>query len=76
VDLPQALKALAGNPKLLAQLPPYPPHAPAIIVTPQMRILDVRSGKPCKWAPRFSDIVSIQWEIVDMSIPRPARPEA
>lgn len=72
MDLPEVLRRLAGNPKLMATLPPGPPAAPAIVISPQMRILDVRSGKPGKWSPRFSDIVSIQWEIIDMSVPRPA----
>ena len=70
MDFPEVLRRIAGNPKLLAVLPPGPPGAPAIILTPQMRVMDVRSGKPCKFNGKFSDYVSIQWEIVDMSVPR------
>ena len=73
MDFPEVLRRIAGNPKLLAVLPPGPPGAPAIILTPQMRVMDVRSGKPCKFNGKFSDYVSIQWEIVDMSVPRQPR---
>jgi hypothetical protein len=69
----EALRAIAGNPKLLAVLPPGPPDQPAIILTPQMRVMDVRSGKPCKYTGKYSDYVSIQWEIIDMSVPRQPR---
>lgn len=64
------LRRIAGNPKLLAILPPGPPAAPAIVVSAQMNVLDVRNGKPRRYVPKFSDYVSIQWEIIDMSVPR------
>jgi hypothetical protein len=73
VTLAQALQGIAGNPKLLAMLPPGPPEGPALVLTPAMRILDVRNGNPHTYTPKFSDLVSIQWEIVDMSVPRQPR---
>lgn len=76
MDLPEALRRIAGNPKLLAILPPGPPDQPAIVISPQMNVLDVRNGHPRRWVPKFSDYVSIQWEIIDMSVPRPAAKSA
>ena len=72
MTLVEAVRAIAGNPKLLAVLPPGAPEQPAIVVTPGMRIMDVRNGKPRTYTPKYSDIVSIQWEIIDMSVPRQA----
>jgi hypothetical protein len=72
VTLAQALQGIAGNPKLIAILPPGPPVGPALVLTPAMRILDVRNGNPHTYTPKFSDLVSIQWEIHDMSVPRQA----
>lgn len=71
VTIADALRGVAGNPKLLAILPPGPPAQPALVITPGMRILDVRTGNPHTYTPKFSDLVSIQWEIIDMSVPRP-----
>ena len=68
----EALRAVAGNPKLLAVLPPGPPEQPALITTPGMRIMDVRCGKPRTYQPKYSDLMSIQWEVIDMSVPRSA----
>ena len=68
----EALRAICGNPKLLAVLPPGPPDQPALITTPNMRIMDVRNGNPRTWQPKYSDLMSIQWEVIDMSVPRPA----
>jgi len=69
----EALRAIAGNPKLLAVLPPGPPDQPALITTPGMRVMDVRNGKPRDYTPKYSDYMSIQWEVIDMSVQRPAR---
>lgn len=69
----EAMRALVGNPKLMALLPPGPPNAPAVVATPGNRLLDVRSGKPRTYQPKFSDLMSIQWEVIDMSVTRPAR---
>ncbi|MGA7764068.1 MAG: hypothetical protein WCA59_20170 [Candidatus Binataceae bacterium] len=73
MDFPEVLRRIAGNPKLLAVLPPGPPGAPAIVLTSQMKLMDVRSGKPHRYSGKFADFVSIQWEIVDMSVPRQPR---
>lgn len=75
MTLAEALRALIGNPKLLAVLPPGPPDQPALTMTPGNRILDVRNGKPRDYTPKLSDYLSIQWEVIDMSVPRPKRPE-
>ena len=72
MTIAEALLAIAGNPKLLAVLPPGPPDQPALIMTPGNRIMDVRTGKPHTYTGKFSDFVSIQWEVVDMSVPRQA----
>jgi hypothetical protein len=42
------------------------------VVSASMQVMDVRNGNPRRYVPKFSDYVSIQWEIVDMSVPRPA----
>jgi hypothetical protein len=76
MTLAEALRALIGNPKLLAVLPPGPPDQPALTMTPGNRILDVRNGKPRDYTPKLSDYLSIQWEIVDMSVPRQPRERA
>lgn len=70
MDFAEALRRIAGNPKLMMTLPPGPPATPALVISPQMRILDVRSGKPSGYRGKFSDYVSIQWEIIDLSVPR------
>jgi hypothetical protein len=72
MELSEVLRRIAGNPKLLAVLPPGAPEQPALVVSAKMQVLDVRNGKPRRFVPKFSDYVSIQWEIVDMSVPRPA----
>lgn len=72
MTITEALRALAGNPKLLAILQPGPPEQPALILTSQMRIRDVRCGRETNYTPKYSDLMSIQWEVIDMSVPRPA----
>ena len=37
--------------------------------------MDVRNGKPRTYQPKYSDLMSIQWEVIDMSVPRQKRPE-
>jgi hypothetical protein len=76
VTILEALRAVCGNPKLLAVLPPGPPEQPALITTPGMRIMDVRNGKPRTFQPKYSDLMSIQWEVIDMSVPRQPRERA
>jgi hypothetical protein len=66
----EALRALVGNPKLLATLPGERGSVPAVVATSGNRFLDVRSGKPRTYVPKLSDYCSIQWEVIDMSIPR------
>jgi hypothetical protein len=73
VTIIEALRGLVGNPKLIAVLPPGPPDQPALTMTPGNRILDVRNGKPRDYTPKFSDYMSIQWELVDMTVPRQPR---
>jgi len=68
----EAVRALVGNPKLMATLPPGPPEAPAVVATSGNRLLDVRNGRPRTYVPKFSDYCSIQWELIDMSVPRQA----
>jgi len=75
MTIAEALRALTGNPKLLAVLPPGPPDQPALTMTPGNRIMDVRNGKPRTYQPKYSDLMSIQWEVIDMTVPRPKRPE-
>lgn len=72
MELSEVLRRIAGNPKLLAVLPPGPPDQPALVVSAKMQVMDVRNGNPRRFVPKYSDYVSIQWEIVDMSVPRPA----
>ena len=68
----EAMRALVGNPKLMATLPPGPPDAPAVVASRGNRLLDVRNGKPRTYVPTLSDFCSIQWEVIDMSVQRQA----
>jgi hypothetical protein len=72
MTLVEALRALTGNPKLIAVLPPGAPDQPVLTMTPGNRILDVRNGKPRDYTPKYSDYMSIQWEVIDITVPRPA----
>ena len=72
MTIQEALRALVGNPKLLATLPGERGAVPALVMTPGNAILDVRNGKPRGYQPKFSDYMSIQWEVIDMSVPRQA----
>ena len=71
----EAMRALVGNPKLLATLPGERGEVPAVVATRGNRFLDVRNGKPRTYQPKYSDLMSIQWEVIDMTVPRPKRPE-
>jgi len=60
--------------KLMAVLMPGPPVQPALTLTPRMQILDVRNGKPRRYSPKFQDLISIDWVLVDVTTLRPPPP--
>ena len=68
----EAMRALVGNPKLLATLPGERGTVPAVVATSGNRFLDVRNGKPRTYVPKLSDFCSIQWEVIDLSVQRQA----
>ena len=72
----EALRALVGNPKLLATLPGERGEVPAVVATSGNRFLDVRNGKPRTYVPKLSDYCSIEWFIVDLSVVRQAEKAA
>lgn len=55
-----ALKNLVGAPGLLAARP----NGPVLILTDRQKVLDLRSGHPRRYAPKFSDLVSIDWQVM------------
>ena len=56
MTITEAMRALVGNPKLMATLPPGPPGAPAVVATSGNRLMDVRNGKPRTYTGKFRTI--------------------
>lgn len=72
----EAVKALAGNSDLLATLPGERGTVPALHMGSSMQIADVRNGKARRWVPKFTDLVSIEWQVIQLSVMAKQRQQA
>lgn len=73
----EAVKALAGNSDFLATLPGERGTVPALHMGSSMQITDVRNGRPRRYVPKYTDLVSIEWQVLQLSVlaKQHARPE-
>ena len=60
MDFIAAVKGLIGNQHILAVLV----GGPILCMTPGNAILDCRGDTPHRYAPKLSDILSIQWQLI------------
>jgi hypothetical protein len=60
MSFPDAMRALAGNSQFLAILP----GGPIVVMTPRGHLKDIRNGKPRGYSGKFTDYVSIEWQVV------------
>ena len=68
MTIQEAVKALAGNSDLLATLPGERGTVPALHMGLGTTVVDVRNGKPRRWVPKFTDLVSIEWTVIQLSV--------
>ena len=68
MDFVQAVRALHGNTDLMAVLPGAPGDVPHLFIGQGTRILDVRNGRPRSYVPKLADIVSIEWNVIQISV--------
>lgn len=76
MDFVSAIKTLVGNGDLIAVLPGQPGTVPALHMGMSMQISDVRTGKPHRYVPKYADLVSIEWEVKQLSVMRAQRQAA
>lgn len=60
MQVSDALHGCAGAPHLFA----LRLGGPIIQVTARQKMLDVRSGRPHRWVPKWSDLVAIDWQVM------------
>jgi len=60
MTFPDAVRALCGNREFLAILP----NGPILLMTPRSHLVDIRNGKPRGYTGKFTDYVSIEWQVV------------
>ena len=58
----EASRALVGAPHLFA----VPFRGPTVHLTDRQGMSDVRSGKPRRYVPKFSDLVAVDWQVVTL----------
>ena len=57
-----AFQGLVGAPGLFA----VRSRGPIVHLTDRQGMFDIRSGKPRRYVPKFSDLVAIDWQVVTL----------
>ena len=68
MNISEALKACHGNTDLMAVLPGQGDDVPRLFLGLGSTILDVRNGKPRRYVPKLADVVSIEWQVIQISV--------
>lgn len=68
MKIDEAIRALVGNTDLMAVLPGERGQVPALYMGQGMQVLDVRNGKERRWIPKYTDLVSIEWSVIQISV--------
>lgn len=68
MTIQEAVKALVGNSDLLATLPGERGTVPALHMGSSMQISDVRNGTARRYVPKFTDLASIEWTVIQLSV--------
>lgn len=68
MTFPEALRAIIGNTDLMAVLPGPRGEVPALFMGSGMTIQDVRNGQARRYVPKYTDIVSIEWQVLQISV--------
>ena len=68
MTFPEALRAIIGNTDLMAVLPGPRGEVPALFMGSGMTIQDVRNGQARRYVPKYTDIISIEWSVLQISV--------